>query len=516
MRRSVLQVLTVLGAAALTLAVAAPAQAHEGEETGQVLVAVAETGTAAGGVTHVANQQYAATGAAAQSGSDVEFVSTNGRDYAVAGTLRNGMQIIDITVPTAPRLAAVYDCPINQGDVQVFRRDGKIYATYTADSTLGTAAVPRTDSACAKDLGLARTFLGTVIVDLTDPESPKSVSAVVISTGSHNMTVHPGGNYLYNSNSELITDTTPTIEIVNITDIANPVREPDFAYPLNPSSLGANSHDVSFNATGTRGYSASLSSTLILNTENPARPVLITQIENPRINVEHDVKPLRLARPDGSARDLLLVGDEIAGASGNGACPGGGITVFDITGALERTPKDLGTWFIDDTSGARDTGNGAGAGGSTRCTAHVFQLYPAQGLLTIAWYQRGVRVLDISGLATYDSPVPVPAALGSGIGITELGSMFFPDSDTWSFKTNRINTDGSFFGFANDVSRGFDVYRFPGFTGGKTVPAFAVEGADPGPAPVVPEVPVTVLLPLSALLLLGAVVAVRRRRLVTG
>ena len=44
------------------------------------------------------------------------------------------------------------------------------------------------------------------------------------------------------------------------------MRKPDFAYPLNPSSLGANSHDVAFNAAGTRGYSASLSSTLIFNT----------------------------------------------------------------------------------------------------------------------------------------------------------------------------------------------------------------------------------------------------------
>ena len=478
--------LCTAAAVALTLPTAAPALAHEGEEQGRVLTAVADTGTATGGVTHVANRQYAPTGAASQSGSDLEFVSTGGKDYVVAGTLRNGLQVIDVTDPTSPREAAVYDCRITQGDVQVFRQGARILATYTADSSLGAA---NTSSRCAQDLNLAAGWLGTVIVDLTDPTNPTSVGAVQISTGSHNMTVHPSGNYLYNSNSDLITDTTPQIEIVDIHDPANPVRLPDFAFPVNPSSLGSNSHDISFNASGTRAYSAALSSTLILDTTDPAAPTLLTQIENPRINVEHDVKWLPLTRPDGSTRELLLVGDEIAGAVGNGSCPGGGVTVFDVTGPLETSPKDLGTWFIDDLTGTVDNGNGAGAGGSTRCTAHVFQLYPEQGLMTIGWYQRGVRVLDISGLATYDAAVPVPAVFGSGIGITEVGSYFFEDSDTWSFKTNRIATDGSFFGYGNDVNRGFDVYRFAGFGDGRRCPPFAVRGRPvEAPTPVVPEV----------------------------
>lgn len=504
--------------AAVTLATlalgGAPASAHDGAESaGRYLAAVQENGIATGGVTHVKNLAYPAKGA--QTGTDIEFLKLGAKEYAIAGTTSNGMQIVDITTPTAPVLVATYPCPINQGDVQVFRQGSRVLATFTEDSGFTAAERAAAGVRCDVTLPLTNgTFKGTILVDLTDPLNPRGLSAVEISTGSHNMTVHPSGNFLYNSNSELVTDTTPTIEIVDISNPTTPKRLPDFAYPFNPSSLGANSHDVAFNSSGTRGYSASLSSTLILDTSNPAAPVLITQIENPRINLEHDVKWLPLRRPNGTVRELLLVGDELAGAAGNGSCPGGGITVFDITGALEKAPKDLGTWFINDTTGTTDTGNGAGAAGSTRCTAHVFAVYPEQGLLTIGWYQRGVRVLDISGLATFDTAVPVPAALGEGVGIKELGSYHFPDdSDTWSFKTNRIAANGSFFGYGNDISRGFDVYRFPGFTGGKTVaplePVDFAAGAEP--QAVIPEVPVVPLLTVAGLGILGLAVARRRR-----
>lgn len=511
--------LTLATAVALVLLVlgGSPALAHESENDGrpgaQALLAPARDGVSRGGLRLIGNLQYGNPAAPpVQNGSDIELVNISGRDYAIAGTLRNGMQIVDVTNPLAPVLTAVYDCPITQGDVQVFRQGSRVLATYTADSMLGAA---RTGSKCATELGLNATSIGTVLLDLTVPAQPKSLSFIPISTGSHNMTVHPNGNFLYNSNSELITNVMPRIEIIDISNPLAPVRQPDFTYPLNPSSLGANSHDVTFNLAGTRGYSASLSSTLIMNTENPARPTLITQIENPRINVEHDVKLLETRTSAGAPRNLLLVGDEIAGAAGNGACPGGGITVFDVTGALERAPVDLGTWYINDMSTALGGANGdAAVAGPVTCTAHVFKLYPEQGLLTIGWYQRGVRVLDISGLANVQPAVVPPQAFGNGIGIVEIGSFYAPDSDTWSFKTSRINTDGSFFAYGNDLARGLDVYRFDGFADERRVPALVPEDlANPAaPAAVIPEAPTTLLLALAAASILGAAALVGRRR----
>ena len=82
-------------------------------------------------------------------------------------------------------------------------------------------------------------------------------------------------------------------------------------------------------------------------------------------------------------------------------------------------------------------------------------------MLTIAWYAQGVRVLDLSGLADYEGSA-ADVALGDGVGMKEVGNYVLEDSDTWSFKTNRIAADGSFYGYGNDLVRGFDVYKFSG------------------------------------------------------
>ena len=169
--------------------------------------------------------------------------------------------------------------------------------------------------------------------------------------------------------------------------------------------------------------------------------------------------PVTLTGEDGTKREVLIVTDERAGAAASAECPGGGLHLYDITGAKEKSPEKIGTWFIP----AATVQDGA------TCTSHVLRIYPDQQLATIAWYAQGVRVLDLSGLATY-SGSPTDVGIGDGVGITEVGHYVLPDSDTWSFKTNKIADDGSFFGYGNDLVRGFDVYRFTGETIGN-VPA---------------------------------------------
>ncbi len=435
--------------AALTLLPAAPVAAHESDgdlpsATRGELVATSGAGTR---MSPVANLQYDGSGGA-QNGSDIEFLKVGRREYALAGTLRKGMQIVDITDPTQPRIAAVYDCDVTQGDIQVWKNGRRILASYTADGTFGTTGAA---SQCAKDLGLTSSASGTVIVDLTEPTRPTTVSFAPVPRGSHNMTIHPSGRYLYNSNSDLITSTQPTITIYDVSNPEAPRKVQDFPTPFVPTSLGSESHDITFNADGTRAYSAALSQTLVLDTTDPANPRIIGQIVDPAINLAHQADPVTLTRPDGSKRDILVVTDERAGAVGSAECPGGGLHVYDITGDLERRPEKLGTWFIPVV--APQAG--------TTCTSHVLRIYPDQQMLTIAWYGQGVRVLDISGLATVEGS-STEVAIGDGVGMREVGNYVFPDSDTWSFKTNRIARDGSFFGYGNDLTRGFDVYRFAG------------------------------------------------------
>ncbi len=209
--------------------------------------------------------------------------------------------------------------------------------------------------------------------------------------GSHNMTIHPSGRYLYNSNSDLITSTEPSITIYDVTRPTRPEKVRDYRIPFVPASLGSESHDITFNASGTRAYSGALSQTLILDTTNPRRPKQVSQIVDPSINVVHQADPVTLTRRNGTKRTVLVVTDERAGAAASAECPGGGLHLFDITGAKERNPEKMGTWFIPTVQPQ------AGA----TCTSHVLRIYPKQKLMTIAWYSQGVRVLDISGLARF-------------------------------------------------------------------------------------------------------------------
>ncbi|MEX2290692.1 MAG: hypothetical protein WD794_10235 [Mycobacteriales bacterium] len=450
-----------IGALALALiAPAAPALAH-GDPLDKVVfkdVAVAQT---AGGYSKnmdfVTNVPYDVVEGATRgmAGTDIEFARIGGRDYAFAGTYFNGLQIVDITDPSKPEKAAVYDCAILQGDVQVFPQGERVLATYTADSRLTAVGAAST---CAVDNEVKEGDSGTFLLDVTDPANPTSVGFVSIPRGAHNNTVHPSGDYMYNSNSDLITSTAPAIDIIDIRDAENPTIVKRHSIPFVPASLGSESHDITFSADGARAYSAALSQTLIFDTTDPENPQQIAQILDPTVQVSHGADPITLEKKDGSDRELLLISDEQAGAAAGTNCPGGGVHIYDITGELEMSPKKLGVWFIGETKPSTAT-----------CTAHVFRMHGDQGLFTIAWYDQGVRVVDVAGLADLDIPMVPFVTSGNGNGIEEIGRYTFDDANTWSFKTNMIATDGSFFGFGNDLGRGLDVYRFRGL--GRDVPA---------------------------------------------
>src|SRR5215208_6287102 len=70
-------------------------------------------------------------------GTDIEFAKIGGRQYALAGSYKNGMQIVDITNPGDARIASVYDCGVTQGDIQVFHqadKPGRTFVAYASDT----------------------------------------------------------------------------------------------------------------------------------------------------------------------------------------------------------------------------------------------------------------------------------------------------------------------------------------------------------------------------------------------
>jgi hypothetical protein len=368
--------------------------------------------------------------------------------FAFAGTYYNGLQIIDVNDPEHPVIVNSYDCGIAQGDVQVFHRPdypGRTFVAYAADDAYSF----QVDAKCATEAA-ERGFdietsggSGTFIIDVTDPLKAHTVSFVGFEKGSHNQTVHPSGMYLYNSNSDLATDTSPGIEIADIHDLAHPKQIAVVPIPIMPG-LGSDSHDISFSPDGTRAYSAAVSQGVILDTTDPANPKRISSIFDPAVNVWHQAETVEADVPGLGTRTLLIGSDEFAGATPTGQCPNGGLHIYDVTGQLEAAPVKLGYWNFDEVRATEDGGN---------CTAHVFQLFRDQNIMVIANYNGGVHVLDISGLA----------GLGAGAtstGIKELGRARFTDAETWAAKSPRFDRKGVSYIFGNDEVRGLDVYRF--------------------------------------------------------
>ena len=409
----------------------------------------------------VRNIPYQArNGTTANYGTDIEFGTVGKRRFAFAGSYRNGLQIFDISKPERTTRVGVYDCGVTQGDVQIFRQadePGRVFATYTSDTYGdGTSTCYREAAALGFDVrksnGTGRN--GTFIADVTDPRKPTTVSFIEVPQGSHNMTVHPSGDWLYNSNSDLITSVQPAIELFDIRNPSAPRKAGELALPPRPG-LGTESHDITFNEDGSRAYSAALSQGVIIDTTDPGAPAIITSFLDHTINVWHQSDPFTVRGDDGSEREILLVEDEFAGAVGTGQCPNGGVHVFDITGANERAPVKLGYWNVDDL-GPTDSPTDS-------CTAHVFDIHEDQQLLTIAFYNGGVRVVDLSGLAG----ITVGDTSVTGQGLREVGFYRTKGGDSWSAKTPFIERDGDFHLYGNDINRGLDIYRFEG-EGGKS------------------------------------------------
>ena len=407
-----------------------------------IVPAQAATTGGSANVRHVATLKYETRyGQQFPFGTDIEFGRIKGRDYAFAGTYRNGLQIVDITDPRAARVVAVYDCAIAQGDVQVFRRGSRTLVAYTADD-ISSQTFP--ESRCFRDNGLVSKTYGTFFVDVSEPRRPRSAGFAEIAAGSHNQSVHPSGLYMYNSNADLALG--GAIEVLDIRRLDRAAQVAEL-----PLRTGLESHDITFSADGRRAYSAALTHTLVLDTSKPGKPAIIGTIVDPAINIHHQADPITIDDPILGKRTFLIVTDELAGAAGNGSCPGGGLHVFDVTGELERAPVKVGYWTIPDLSPAVDDWY--------VCTSHVLRLYPKQKLMTIGWYDAGVRIVDVSGLAGV-SVGALPQAGNVGLGMREIGYYAPSNADTWSAKTNRFERDGSFYLFGNDLNRGLDVYRY--------------------------------------------------------
>ncbi len=372
-----------------------------------------------------------------------KMVANSGKDkqrhFAVVGNESSTTKIVDITEPEKPFVAAEIPCALSQGDIQISRERSLVII---ANGT-GKAA-PNCLYRDAATGEMKPTPPGSAIVDIRNIYAPKVIGAAPTPSGSHNQSLMPGGRYLYIDTSEIV-ETGSYVPIYDLKDPSRPKLAGEYRGP------GNSPHDIRFNATGTRAYTAGVSSFQILDTTNPIKPTMISAFFPPGATIGHDV----LVSPDGA---FLFAGDE-AGGGLEYPCPGGAVHTYDIRD--EANPVYLGQTFAATGPVTNRTLESTEPGGVGACTAHVMDLNPDKKSITLGWYTAGSRVLDFSGLYDAAGKPRTTASLaygGNGIGLVETGFIIPDGANTWSAKQYAPRPG---YIFSDDLELGFYVTKVP-------------------------------------------------------
>ena len=355
-----------------------------------------------------------------EGGTDMEFATIKGRDYAFAGSEASttakggGLHVIDITNPAKPKEVAHLKCAMSQADIQI---------SYD-QKTLIMAA----DSSGGPEACLATTRLGFMTVDIRNPRKPKPIGFADIPRGSHNTTAMPNAPYVYNSDSDL----GAKVGEIQIWSIKDPAK-PKLVNTVK-NQAGLSPHDLSFSPDGKLMVTAGINRIDIFDTSDPENPVLKLVTQCPGCTITHDAK----FTPD---MKHVIVGDE-GGGGATYPCPGGALYFYDFQ--VQGGQPLMTLTGVYEPAEAAKTDNGPGG-----CTSHVFDISDDSTKLSISWYTAGTRYLDISGMV---GPTVGPA--GSPAGVTELGWFEPVGGSSWSSKMYK----GPYI-FSNDMHRGFDVYQ---------------------------------------------------------
>jgi hypothetical protein len=301
-------------------------------------------------------------------GSAGGLVIEDGTAY-VSG-LGSGFYTADVTDPREPEKLAHLE--------ELYARDAD---TLTVDGRTHVA--------------LAAGGQGLHIVNVSDPANP-TVETTEFDVGEpvHNLVTVPGTTLVYNSRS-LGDATEPGIDIVDISDPANPTVEKAWTFPRagqHGASASTGCHDITVYPDADRAYCAGVTQTYILDISDPQAPAMEGQVTNPAINIHHWAVPAQ-------DHDLLIIGDEFAGAAAPSTCLG-----HASTSAGDVSQPEGGLWFYDisDPQAPVPMGFLSAPTHATQdvCTAHFGEVLPDRDQMAVGWYTAGVLLVDFSDPTT--------------------------------------------------------------------------------------------------------------------
>lgn len=219
---------------------------------------------------------------------------------------------------------------------------------------------------------------GVAIVDVRDPKRPRLVGGSE-AVRSHTITAYPGKPIVYVSPNGCCGDARGGIE--QIIDARNPAKPEIIQYRSN----GVGCHDVGFLIKKDLKLAACAGGveTQLWDVSDPLAPVTISRIPTPQVFFNHSA----LISPDGK---LLVVGDEAYGVNSCARTPTGALWFYDVSNPA--TPVLVGYYNVPRGSAV----SSFFATPNTWCTAHMYNFKPGTRLLTTAWYQGGINVLDVA------------------------------------------------------------------------------------------------------------------------
>jgi len=293
-------------------------------------------------------------------GNDLAFYG----DLAFVATHNNGMHVVDIRDPAAPVEVALVECSGKDIDVRMI--GARLIVTISSQG----------DDGCPDAAGSG----GIRLVDVTNASAPVVLGQVALKYGSHTHTPYGNTGLIYNSAYNLGNPLASPkdhsrSEIVNISDPDAPVVDGEFLFPATSSSIGC--HDILTEPHLNRAICGAISETMIWDTTDPHKPVVVSTITNPLLSIHHSAATSR----NGT---LLALGDEYAGVLAPachpaGAAPTGAIWFYDISDSA--SPKPLG--FVPPPAGEP----------GTACTAHNFN-WVDDNFLVSGFYSAGTLLID--------------------------------------------------------------------------------------------------------------------------
>ena len=319
-------------------------------------------------------------------GSDMAFKG----DLLIAGSY-SGTAVYRIT-NAAPYVKQIgfHNCPGAQGDVSVYEN----LVFVSLDSNQSSDTIGCKEPSAKRSAGKQ----GLRILDISDPSKPRQIQFVETPCGSHTHTIYPVGDTVYAyvqsyplgaQEADCSVASHRKVSIMKVPLARPQAAKVSGALDVSPE-IGC--HDVTIFEPKKLGFAACIGESQIWDLKDPAKPVIVSRIFNPSIEIHHGAG----VTWDGK---VMVIADEFAGSvtgecAGHQQSPIGALWFYDVTDPA--SPALLGYYNVP--RGARP--DSPDEASYVVCTSHNFNVIPMKDkdayIAAVGYRSAGFSIVDFS------------------------------------------------------------------------------------------------------------------------